>query len=456
MKLFNLFCWVTIPLLSTAQNTLDNFILQSLSNTDTVIGDAGDFVYSPVDLDFHPEFGRQNELWVVNQQDESSGGHTVTFLDAGLPAQTSVYKKDGNAWHFMSLSTSIAFSDNGNWATAQGVQDANHSGGIFTGPTLWPSDLSLYGVIGNPPTPTVNGSHLDMLHQSPYGMGIAHEADNVFWVFDGWNRNIVRYDFGFPHGLGGSDHSDGRIVRFANVDVKKDASGAPSHLVLDKNTGWLYIVDGGNDRILRMDINTGTKGTAFPAVPETLAEYKEVNDATWEVFASTGLVRPCGIEISGDRLLVTDNATGDIILYDLTQPNGTEVGRINTAAGIMGIKVGPDGQIWYVNRSNQQVVRLSNPYVQPPVGEAMTKQAWALNIFPNPTAGAAWISGLPANGNSMIEIYSTLGEKVLSLTPAAGAGSYPLDLSGLTSGSYHIRLIHAGGEVTRGSVTLVR
>ena len=88
----------------------------------------------------------------------------------------------------------IAFSDdNINFATSTGIQDANHTTpvpGIFAGPTLWSSDLNVFAMPSGG-----NGSHLDMLHQSPNSMGIAHEADNIFWVYDGYNQNIVQYNF---------------------------------------------------------------------------------------------------------------------------------------------------------------------------------------------------------------------------------------------------------------------
>ena len=34
-----------------------------------------------------------------------------------------------------------------------------------------------------------------MLHESPLGMGIAHDHDNVYWYNDGFYNELVRYDF---------------------------------------------------------------------------------------------------------------------------------------------------------------------------------------------------------------------------------------------------------------------
>jgi hypothetical protein len=69
-----------------------------------------------------------------------------------------------------------------------------------------------------------NGSHLDMLHGSPFSMGIAHEVDNVFWVCDDWNKDIVRYDFVGDHGPGNDDHSDAIVNRYENIGIDADGN----------------------------------------------------------------------------------------------------------------------------------------------------------------------------------------------------------------------------------------
>lgn len=58
-----------------------------------------------------------------------------------------------------------------------------------------------------------NGSHLDMLHESPYCQGIASETLNRFWVVDGNLGDIVMYDFKADHGPGNNDHADGVVHR---------------------------------------------------------------------------------------------------------------------------------------------------------------------------------------------------------------------------------------------------
>lgn len=320
----------------------------------TVISGVNSSISEPQDLDFNPT--RLGELWVINKGTEATGGSTVMFSNVGTPQQTSDYRKDGNAWHFMSLPSAISFSNTGNWATSPSVLDANHKdGGSFTGPTLWSGDLNIYAKYAGPGT---NGSHLDMLHGSPYCMGIENEKKNVYWVFDGYHQHIVRYDFNSDHGPGHDDHADGKVHRYTDVAVTKNPS-VPSHLVLDKDKKWLYIVDGGSKRILRMDITTGEKFSDLPKINEALAEHWEMTDVVWEVVlpSSFGLKQPCGIEVKDSRLFISDYETGEIMCIDINTK--AEIGRINTGKqGIMGIKIGPDGKLWYVNALKNQLIRV--------------------------------------------------------------------------------------------------
>ncbi|MGV9012519.1 MAG: CARDB domain-containing protein [Flavobacteriales bacterium] len=415
---------------------IPNIIYQYLSSTPSfnTVGSSSDQVSSPRDLDFHQDLAR-NELWVINKGTEASGGSTVTFFDAGAPDMTHQYKKDGNAWHFMSLPTAIAMSDNGNFGISSGVYDANHDGGMpFSGPSLWSSDMSIYAQPSGG-----NGSHLDMLHESPYSQGMASETLNRFWVVDGNLGDIVMYDFEHPHEPGGSDHADAVVHRFDAFTITKDPNNnVVSHCVLDHATDWLYVVDFGGQRVLRLDINSGTVGAPPTFGPhEGMAEYETITGATWEPVITTGLVKPAGIEVIGDRLLVSDYATGDVLVYDLNSaPPFTQVGTIATGApGIMGIKVGPDGRLWYVNTTNNEVVR-----IDPAAGAGIADNILpTLSAHPNPTTGKVYIAGLSAvDRNATLDVLDMTGSIVLTLPVSTALEGF--DLSALANGVYGIHI----------------
>jgi hypothetical protein len=330
----------------------------------------------------------------------------------------------------MSLPSGIAFSNNGNFATSTSVLDANHNGGSFTGPALWSSDPAIYAQNAGPGT---NGSHLDMLHESPYSMGIASEEENIFWVYDDYSNDIVMYDFSEDHGPGNSYHDDGRVLRYQGMGLSAINHTIACHLVLDNDKRWLYFVDGGNQRIVRMDVTTGTLGGAPSWGPqETLAEYKKVLGFTWEIVASTGLIQPAGIDIIDDRLVVTDHSNGDIIFYDVSSIPATEMGRVQTnEPGIMGIVLGPEGKIWYANHTLNKVVKI----VPSTIIAAIEENQLALSgtrIYPNPVSNTLHF----ISTTNSVSIFDLNGKLILS----ANNNTSAIDISMLGEGVYFIDL----------------
>jgi len=446
-----------------AQNPIDNYL--SGNNTFTVIGDIGDGVDKPRDLDFHPTL--DNQLWILNEGADSyasntqyiadvclpensditftiydsygdgiccsygigsysvlacgttyasggnfnssqstsfnvgacddncssgevnvrviittddygmetswelidsnsdeiyanrslPGGSSVIYFDAGMNEQTSEYRKDVASSHFMNTASAMAFDDEGFFANSIECKDGNNqSNGFFAGPTLWDADLSIYAEVNQ----NSSGSHIDMLHQSPYGVGIEYSGSgNIYWLFDGYHSAIVRYDFATPHAYGGDNHADGKVWRYGEIEVDRE-DGISSHLILDDESGLLYIVDTGNQRILRFNTDSGDFDYNLTPYGEPLAQYWMMENAEWEVYINAGLDKPSGIDLYEDRLVVSDYASGEVIIYDISADPPSELGRINTGNenNIMGIKIGPDQKIWYVNYDRDEVIRI--------------------------------------------------------------------------------------------------
>ncbi|MFT4778186.1 MAG: hypothetical protein ACI80P_000256 [Flavobacteriales bacterium] len=392
----------------------------------TVIGTTANSLDTPRDLAFHPTLTRY-ELWVVNEETESSGGSTTTFFNAGQSDQDYEWRTDGNAWHFMSLPTGIDFGENENFATSPGVYDANHNGGeAFTGPALWSSDMDIYAMPSGG-----NGSHLDMLHVSPYSQGIAHEVDNVYWVVDGYNNDIVRYDFADDHGPGNSFHGDAIIHRYAATEVQKDPSDyIVSHCFFDKATNFLYAVDNENQRVIRIDANTGVTGSTPSYGPfEAVEDYAYVTNYDWDEVVTEGLDEPAGIAVIENRLLVSDYATGDILIYDISSMPAELLGTIPTgAAGIMGIEIGPEGKIWYADADAQEIVVING---NPLNINGETEQT--ISFFPNPANDVLNLR-LP-NSTEQVQIIDLTGRIVLNQSKAFSSNA-TLAVSNLQPGHY--------------------
>jgi hypothetical protein len=309
----------------------------------TVLADYHDWLDHPQDLDFNPT--EYQELWIINKG-SSDGGSTVIIKVPGEISQRADYRKDEYASHCMQFPSSLAFSSNGNWASATAALSDT-----FNGPALWPGDVNIFGhPIGS------YGSFLDMMHQSPMSMGIASDAENVFWVFDGFHGYIARYDFGQPHPPGEYGSYDGKIWTYPQAAVKK-YEDLPSHMVLDKNTGWLYVVSAADRKIYRLNTNAGHPVKDLDPQGEKLAEYKEMAGALWEVFLELTEKEPCGIDINGDRLFISDYATGNIIAFD--KNTRKELGRVSSGnAGVTGIKINSLGRLYLVNSITNQLLRI--------------------------------------------------------------------------------------------------
>jgi outer membrane protein assembly factor BamB len=271
---------------------------------------------------------------------------------------SSFYQASGNQ-HFFAQGAALAFSDNGNFASihetselTQGPVNQGGSPADFMGPTLWTSDRDIFdaGHLG----------HLDMLHNTPDGMGIAWEDANIFWVFDGEHGALTRYNFNDDHGPGGVFHGDGELLRYVEGEVKRE-SDVPSHLEYDEESELLYIADTGNARIAVLDTTTGEEGgrvgpnydgTDQVAVDDadlrTLVDAEDVDE----------LREPSGLALHDGVLYVGDNRTGHLFAFDL---DGNLLDWIDleiARGGLMGLAFDEDDNLFLVDAEEGQILRL--------------------------------------------------------------------------------------------------
>ncbi|MDB3854692.1 hypothetical protein N9347_00080 [Euryarchaeota archaeon] len=335
------------------------------SFVEVIISDTSDNISSPTDLEFHP--GRVNELWVANKATDS-----ITIVhDTGLDNQTSETRLDVNRNHFLEEVSAISFGSyhpefDWQWGSAQESLNTYNGQGnpnYFMGPALWPSSLDHFAVENQNNEDGLLGSHIDMLHESPYGVGIAHDYDNVYWYNDGYYGELVRYDFMMDHDTGGHNHSDGVVQRYSEIQLNH-SYGTPGHMVLDKETDILYISDAGGDRVIWVNTDDTTYQTENimndSSRLEPLSEYSRISGVEWGVLIE-GVNRPSGIALDGDQLFVSLNEDNSIVSYNLNSDgkSAVEVAIINTSASsIMGLEIGPKGHLFYVDNARDEVVRV--------------------------------------------------------------------------------------------------
>jgi len=325
------------------------------------------------DLAFQPDDG---SLWLLRRRFEVEGecgqntgiercralpGYTTVITSPGNPLVQDVQNlEDGNSWHFMRRPPTLAMGAPGFFATCGEAATGNFEtdAAMFIGPTLWSTDLAVYA---QDPGPGLNGSHLDMLHATPFCMGIAHERDNIYWTFNGHIGAIDKYDFKMDHGPGAADHSDGEIFRYAEGTLSR-VPNVPSHMEFYDADKHLYVADTGNKRIIKLDTTSGTRGGPFSPVYEPLADYGHMDDATvTEVVLPGMLEQPSGLAIYNDTLYVSDHATSTIHAFDM---NGNPLRSLEVdlpAGSIAGIEVGPQGKLWFVDMPTGKLYRVDPP-----------------------------------------------------------------------------------------------
>lgn len=306
-----------------------------------------------IDLAFNPEDPTQ--LWALGY------GSNRIHVGTGLPDDpqfTSIL--DPAALHFMHRPTGIAMGAPGEWATCgnndNSQNDRARVANYFMGPSLWTTDFAILGK----PTAGGLGSHIDMLHSTPFCRGIAHQEERWYWVFNAHDSAIDKYSFATPHEPGGDDHSDGEIYRYAAGQVKgaPEEDGTPSHLFYDPSDQFLYIADTGNSRIVKLDTTSGTKGGQLPRRNEPLVANAMMMGTNVEVVVGEGLQKPAGLEVKNDTIYVTDAATSTFHAFDKT---GKEIRRLATDLppdSLAGFTFGPDGRIWFVDRKGGRILRI--------------------------------------------------------------------------------------------------
>lgn len=339
----------------------------------SVVADARVGLKQPADLAFNPI--NPNDLYVMNHGENSAV--VLSFDDArsAAPKLTNAVLNDGpGSAHFMTYPSSLAFADNGFFATIHDTDKVTQpmTPADFMGPTLWTQEWFEGG----------QPSHMDMLHNSPNGVGIAWVHGNAYVVNDGYHGSLTVYDFRHDHGHGGEDHSDGVVLRYAD-GLLKQVKGVPSHVVYDREAGIAYAVDTGNRRIVSIDLGLAhTSKAGFDYIMLKNTEYK-VNrrvqpnyDGGTQVYVDgaelktvldgtkVGLVKPSGLAVHDGVLYVSDYATAQIVAFGkdgqvLDRLSLSDVSSEIANASLAGLEFDAEGRLYLVDRAKNRIFRLS-------------------------------------------------------------------------------------------------
>ncbi|GMH84930.1 hypothetical protein TrST_g12806 [Triparma strigata] len=352
----------------------------------------------PMDVAFHPSPGTHLtalsesrsfpvlgvEAWVAN-----SGNHSISIIPGiNTPSMTTISRRDRGYYHYNTNIAAISFNDVsdsgrtedkdtfGYFATCQnnpnnylGTKEPN----FFMGPSLYdsrPNNRNIVNLAGDPcgDDEVCFFLHADMLHEAPNCVGIVHDPElntaygSVFYQIDGWNEQLVRFDFQQPHGPGSMQHAVASVRRFPEVPIKPSLKHHAG-MAIDAATGLLYFSSYEDNSVIVMDTQSGsnarTARSEYPIFSSRLPsfEYSIYECADYKIYAS--VTQPTGLTISGDRLYVASGGNA-VRVFDLKTASLLFTISTGDYENVQGLTTGPDGKIYFVDSSSNALVALSH------------------------------------------------------------------------------------------------
>jgi len=199
--------------------------------------------------------------------------------------------------------------------------------------------------------------------------GIAVDKNGTLWVADAANNQVLRYDHAASKANG------------ADADGTLDLSGAsgqggmndPIGVAVD-SSGTLWVVDRGNDRVLRFD-NAAAK--ADGAAADGVLGQPDFGSHT-AATTQNGMDDPTGVAVDGSGTLwVVDKGNNRVLRFDhasgkanganadgvLGQPNFVSSDTATTQSGLylpFGAAVDSSGSLWIADQYNSRVLRFDH------------------------------------------------------------------------------------------------
>jgi DNA-binding beta-propeller fold protein YncE len=260
--------------------------------------------------------------------------------------------------------------------------------------------------------------------------------DGTVHIADGGSNRVVRFSAtgDLLGSFGGTGTELGKFHFGAGGGNDAPAAGG---LTVSGDT--LYVVDTGNDRVVRFDTTGGHGAEIVP--PGTLAN-------------------PRGVAVRGTRMLVADDHhhrvaafdTGGRLLASIGSGQGTDPGQLNFP---FGVAIDPQGRVFVADDLNHRVVRFSTPQAG-----YRYKARWGSygtgpgNLaFPRGLAAAPNGNLYVANtGNDRIDVFDASGQMLRSFgTSGRGTGQFdePLGVAVDASG------VRAVADAINGRVQLL-
>jgi DNA-binding beta-propeller fold protein YncE len=238
---------------------------------------------------------------------------------------------------------------------------------------------------------------------------VAVTGDNQVVVADGGSNRIVRFDNtgGLIGSWGGNGTALGKFHFGAGGGNDAAAGGG-----LAASGSTLYIVDTGNDRVVRFSASGGNGAEIVP--PGTLQN-------------------PRGVAVRGTRMLVADDQhhrvaafdTGGHLLASIGAGQGAGPGQLNFPYGVA---IDPQGRVFVADDMNQRIVRYSTPATK-----YQYKARWG--SYGTAAGNLAYPRGLATNKSGELFVANT-GNDRIDVFDASGTLKRSFGTSGRATGQF--------------------
>ncbi|MCW2994075.1 MAG: hypothetical protein JWQ18_1570 [Conexibacter sp.] len=238
---------------------------------------------------------------------------------------------------------------------------------------------------------------------------VAVTGDNQVVVADGGSNRIVRFDTtgGLIDSWGGPGTALGKFHFGAGGGNDAAAGGG-----LAASGSTLFIVDTGNDRVVRFSAGGGNGAEIVP--PGTLQN-------------------PRGVAVRGTRMLVADDQhhrvaafdTGGHLLASIGSGQGAGPGQLNFPYGVA---IDPQGRVFVADDMNQRIVRYSTPQTK-----YQYKARWG--SYGTAPGQLAYPRGAATNGSGELYVANT-GNDRIDVFDASGTLKRSFGTSGRATGQF--------------------
>lgn len=239
---------------------------------------------------------------------------------------------------------------------------------------------------------------------------VAVTGDNQVVVADGGSNRVVRFNTSTGDLIGSWGGNGTALGKFHFGAGGGNDAAAGGGLAASGST--LYIVDTGNDRVVRFAAD-GNNGA--------------------EIVPPGTLQNPRGVAVRGTRMLVADDQhhrvaafdTGGHLLASIGNGQGTGPGQMNYPYGVA---IDPQGRVFVADDMNQRVLRFSTPQTK-----YAYKARWG--SYGTGAGNLAYPRGLAANTSGELFVANT-GNDRIDVFDSSGTLKRSFGTSGRASGQF--------------------